>query len=393
MSDIIIDANLIRNIAQGNQAAAAALTKMLDSGRKVYIARAAYNEVVGTQWALAEQYGKLLKELGIEIAPTPTGSTPDAKAAMKSRVNTYADNALQQAKPSKGIPGPMPEYGGKRDPVSGLKTRPADAFVAAEAKALNAELWTLDQQFARQARQQGVKVAAESNIASVGGPEDVATARKLLRPKTPPSGSGAPPTPPPGPAAPPSTPPSASGARARLTAAKVGLKAGLKAAFSAANIASAIPDALLAIADKVAAREAARKIQIKFIKEGFAKGVAAGVMRWSEDEVASNLMNRVTDFRVRGLGDAAGHLKHSYILKLAEAYENYAVYIGFNYTFQKTVEWNNNLRDKGLATLKERGYHFGQNPDALFEYDFIDKLAFVLRHETNPIIEPAIKFK
>jgi hypothetical protein len=35
MSDIIIDANLIRNIAQGNRAAAEAMKKLLASGRRL----------------------------------------------------------------------------------------------------------------------------------------------------------------------------------------------------------------------------------------------------------------------------------------------------------------------------------------------------------------------
>src|SRR6266849_4060406 len=63
--------------------------------------------------------------------------------------------------------------------------------------------------------------------------------------------------------------------RARLSAAKIGIKAGLKGALSPEGIAAAIPFAILAVADKVAAREAIRKIEVKFIKEGFAKGVAA----------------------------------------------------------------------------------------------------------------------
>lgn len=76
---------------------------------------------------------------------------------------------------------------------------------------------------------------------------------------------------------------------------------------------------------------------------------------------------------------------------------------------------------KGLAVLAKRGYHFGEKqssapavkrvylgnviveeeldpaesgpepkPRYLFEYGFIDKLAWVLRPITNPIIEKAI---
>ena len=45
MSDLILDANVIRNIAQGNHAVAEALTKQLKSGRRVYVARAAWGEL------------------------------------------------------------------------------------------------------------------------------------------------------------------------------------------------------------------------------------------------------------------------------------------------------------------------------------------------------------
>ena len=91
---------------------------------------------------------------------------------------------------------------------------------------------------------------------------------------------------------------------------KAGFKAAIKDAFSASNLASMIPDVVLAIADKVAAREAIRAIEVKFIKEGFAKGVAAGAMGWTEVEVTSTLQNRITAFRVKGLEDPAGLLTH-----------------------------------------------------------------------------------
>jgi len=386
VSDIIIDANLIRNIGQGNRAAAEALQRLLQSGRKVYIARAAYDEVV----VMSEQYRALLKELNIGVSPRSSAPASPGKPGMiTARGNVYADNMLQKPKPSKGIPGPMTEYSGKKDAVTGLKSRPGDAFVAAEAKSLDAELWTLDQQFARQARQQGVKIAAESAIESVGGPESVATARQLLRPATP-SLAPTPPAPASGPAtAPKSVPtPTTGPVRPRLEA----LKAGIKGALSPESIASLIPDAILAIADKVAVRDAIRNIQTKFIKEGFAKGVAAGVMRWSKHDLAMNLKNRVTHYRVNGLGDAKGTLKLPDILRLAEAYENYAVDVGYQYTFSQSVGWNNDLQKKGLATLAKYGYHFGQDAGALFDYPFIDKLASVLRPTTDAIVGPAIKF-
>jgi hypothetical protein len=182
------------------------------------------------------------------------------------------------------------------------------------------------------------------------------------------------------------------GFRARLSAAKGSFGAGLKAAFSAENIAAAIPEIVLAIADRVAARDAIRRIETKFAKEGFAKGVAAGVTGWTEEEVSSNLKNRVTAFRVQGLEDPAGFLTTAYILQLAEAYENYAVDLGYRFSSSKTLKWKADMRDKGFAALAKYGYQFARDPKVLlFEYDFIEKLAWVLRPTTNPIIDGAIE--
>jgi len=165
-----------------------------------------------------------------------------------------------------------------------------------------------------------------------------------------------------------------------------GAAEGLKAAFSVENIAAMIPDAVLAIADRVAAREAIRNIAAKFLKEGFAKGVAAGVMGWEAAEVASNLKNRVTPFRVKGLEDPAGILTMGYILKLAEGFENYAVDVGYRFSSSKSLGWKWDMRTKGFAALKKRDYHFES-----LEYEFIDALARMLRPTTDPIVEQAIE--
>jgi hypothetical protein len=181
--------------------------------------------------------------------------------------------------------------------------------------------------------------------------------------------------------------------RARLSAAKIGIKAGIKGALSAEGIAAAIPFAVLAVADKVAAREAIRKIEIKFMKEGFAKGVAAGAMGWTEEEVALNLLNHVTDYRVQGLGDPAGYLSLADILKLAEAYENYAVAMGYQFSSSKTLRWKRDMIGKGFPVLQKYGYHApGYDPEAFFEYDFINQLGRALRPTTDSIVEPAIRF-
>ncbi|WP_186416636.1 hypothetical protein [Bosea sp. CS1GBMeth4] len=372
MSDIIIDANTLRHIGRGNRSAAEALRKMLASGRKVYIATAAYNEVVhGIDPPLNQQYRQLLEDLDIRVPPASRRAD-----MIKPRGDVYADNIQIAADPPRNAPGAMTEYGGRRDPVTGLKSRPGDVFVAAEAKALDAELFTLDDALARRARAQGVRIAPESSIPASPGPEDVMVARQLLRD-----------------AAPAARLLSLNGLKASLLAAKAAFKTGLIDAFAAPSLASLIPDVVLAIADKVAVRDAIRRIQTKFIKEGFAKGVAAGVMGWTEEEVKSNLLNRVSHFRVRGLGDAAGTLKLPYILQVAEVYENYAVNIGFLYSSSKSLEWKKAIRDKGFETLRKRGYRFEGGEAMLFEFDFVDKLAFVIHHETDAMVARAIRYR
>ena len=168
---------------------------------------------------------------------------------------------------------------------------------------------------------------------------------------------------------------------------KAGLKAGLKDLVSAENIAAMIPDVILAVADKAAAREAVRAIKDKFKREGVAKGIAAGVMSWTEKEVASNLMNHVTPFRLEGLQDPAGFLPYTYMLKLAEAQENYAVAVAYYFSSSKSSEWKREMQGKGFKVLRELRYYFGEDPEALFEYDFIDKLAWALRPTTDLMIK------
>jgi hypothetical protein len=180
-----------------------------------------------------------------------------------------------------------------------------------------------------------------------------------------------------------------------LDAAKAGFKAGLKGLVSAETIVGLVATMFLAYADAQAAYDANRAIQIKFIKEGFAKGVAAGLMGWSEEEVASNAMNRVTNFRVEGLGDAAGHLKLGHILRLAELYENYAVAFGFYFSSSKSLEWKQKLREQAFDRLKRFGYYNSgrQLPsEILFEYEFLANLGWALRRTTDPMVEPMIRW-
>jgi hypothetical protein len=168
---------------------------------------------------------------------------------------------------------------------------------------------------------------------------------------------------------------------------KAGLKAGLKDILSAENIAAEIPGVVLMFADKAAARDAIRKIKDKFKREGVAKGVAAGVMEWTEDDVRLNLLNHVTAFRLEGMQDAGGLVPYSTMWKIAESQENYAVKVAYYFSISKSLKWKNEIRNKGCKLLREYRYYFGDRKETLFEYDFIEKLAWVLRPTTDAMIQ------
>jgi hypothetical protein len=199
-------------------------------------------------------------------------------------------------------------------------------------------------------------------------------------------------SPPPMPEVPLPKGPGTGSVRVYLNMAKNLARASLEAAFSAESIAAMIPMLVLQYSDIVAAQEATLNIMIKFLKEGFAKGVAAGAMGWSEQEVASEAMNRVTNFRVQGLADPAGNLTMGYILKVAEACENYAVGVGYYFSSSKSLQWKKEILDKGFDLLKQYGYtYFGQDERVLYQYDFISKLAWALRRTTDPAVEQALR--
>jgi hypothetical protein len=186
--------------------------------------------------------------------------------------------------------------------------------------------------------------------------------------------------------------PTGGGGRAFMQRAKAGFKAGLASLWSAETIVGAGATLLLAYADKVAAEAAIKRIQIFFIKEGFAKGYTAGVLGWNETEVATEALNRVTDFRVHGMSDAGGKLTRAYILKLAETYENYAVAVGWNYAYNKPNAWKKEVVTRGMNRLKASRYdNWGSNANVLFEYAFLAKLAWALRNESDAIVGPAIR--
>ncbi|MEY9885525.1 hypothetical protein [Bradyrhizobium liaoningense] len=172
---------------------------------------------------------------------------------------------------------------------------------------------------------------------------------------------------------------------------KAAIRAGVEGVFTPEGIAAAVPELILKVSDRVAAREAIRQIKIKFLKEGFAKGVAAGAMDWSQEDVRLNLKHRVTHGRVRGLEDEAGILTLSFILQLAENCEDYAVDVGYSYSLSRPLEWRQDLAAKGMKLLKKHGYD-KWSPEQR-EYEFIDKLAWAIRSSTNAIVGPHLEIQ
>jgi hypothetical protein len=94
------------------------------------------------------------------------------------------------------------------------------------------------------------------------------------------------------------------------------------------------------------------------------------------------------------LEDPAGFLPRAYMLQLAEASENYAVEIGYQFGSSRSLKWKHDIRARGFALLDKYGYdanRFGQDPHIfLFEYPFVEKLAWAIHPITDPIIEGAI---
>lgn len=155
---IVMDTNILKNISEGNQALADALNAHLRARRKVTIARPAYNELIGGAGTLkkAGEYAEMVSDLKIEIAEA---------GAAADRQNFLADNIART--PKKNQPGQIDEYGSvAQDPP-----RPGDVFVAAQAKALDAELWTQDKTLRSRAAALGVRIL-KPDIPSVPGGND-----------------------------------------------------------------------------------------------------------------------------------------------------------------------------------------------------------------------------
>ena len=154
---LILDANVVDQINRGNQDAANTLKSMSRNGDTIYISRQAYDELV-TKPAIprtAAANKEFLKDANIQIAPA---------GALAARVDVYSGNQTK----------------------TGTVLSEEDALVAAQAKAINAEIWSFDRAFRNNAgavRNMGVKVAPECTqvpLVSTQTPADFRVGRRLM---------------------------------------------------------------------------------------------------------------------------------------------------------------------------------------------------------------------
>ena len=65
--------------------------------------------------------------------------------------------------------------------------------------------------------------------------------------------------------------------------------------------------------------------------------------------------------------------------------------VGFYYSTTQSLKWKHDVRANGLTVLSNYNYYFPNDPQILFEYEFIDKLAEAIRKFTDTIVDPAIR--
>ncbi len=139
---ILIDANIIDQINRGNSQAANALLGMIRNGDTVYICQQAYNELIVNALPRGATANRLLLErLNINLAPA---------GSMAARVDVYSQNQTR----------------------TGTVLSQPDALVAAQARAIGAELWSFDRAFRNQGgvtTTLGVPVAPESQNIPLAG--------------------------------------------------------------------------------------------------------------------------------------------------------------------------------------------------------------------------------
>ncbi|MCI0391507.1 MAG: type II toxin-antitoxin system VapC family toxin [Acidobacteria bacterium] len=156
MSDVILlDANVLDQINRGNNAAANALLSRIQNGDQVYISQQAYNEAIVNALPRQSTANRILLErLNINLAPAGDATT---------RFDTYDRNATP------------------RVPI----LSEADARVAAQARAIGAQVWSFDGAFRNNGnavtQRLGVRVAVECQLPlSQGQPQDYRVGHRLL---------------------------------------------------------------------------------------------------------------------------------------------------------------------------------------------------------------------
>ena len=374
MGTVMVDTSVFGALNRANSGARVAkILKELQGSNELVVPRAAYTEILKTPGdALRNAQLQQIQDFQMKIQPD---------VAHADYVEVYKQ---------------WSELGSRQAGV-GYTDMKVIADVRAYAKlnpTENVEFFTVEKMVNNKAGIEstyGVKFSAkcsfEANVGEIVPYDPVALG---VRPPAPPA-PAAPDLPPPVPETPLPNP-GVGSTETFMSAGKAGLVQGLKGLLSAETAVGVAATVFMAACDMAAMKDAVRRIQTKFIKEGFAKGVAAGAMGWTDSEVASNALYRVTNFRVQGLADPGGYLTMSYILKLAETVENYAVGIGYYFAAAKSLQWKKDWCAKGFGLLAKYGYNFGDDDDVLFTYEVLSKVAWAMRADSDAIVAPAIRF-
>jgi predicted nucleic acid-binding protein len=153
---IILDANVVDQINRGNRDAANALQLLRRSGADIYVSRQVYNELVESPGIprVGAANREFLQDLGIEVAPT---------GALADRIDTVMNN----------------------DTRMGKVMSTEDIMTGAQAKAINAEVWSFDRVYRNNTAnviRMGIKVAPESTMIGMvqGRSFDYRTGRELM---------------------------------------------------------------------------------------------------------------------------------------------------------------------------------------------------------------------
>jgi hypothetical protein len=151
---IVLDSDVIEQIGRGNQGAANSLKAMISNGDTIYVTQQSYKEMVVDP--AIPRTGAAKREFlrGMNIQMAPAG---DQAARQQVLANNIRDG--------------------------GAVLQPGEASVAANARAINAEVWSFDRAFRNNANgvttTLGVQVAPECRLPMATAPEDYRVARQL----------------------------------------------------------------------------------------------------------------------------------------------------------------------------------------------------------------------